>query len=29
VATGNQLLQPYPGVAATIRSVRAKFLKNY
>lgn len=28
VATGNQLLQPYPGVAATIRSVRAKFLKN-
>jgi iron complex transport system substrate-binding protein len=28
VATGNQLQQPYPGVAATIRSVRAKFLKN-
>jgi iron complex transport system substrate-binding protein len=28
VATGNTLLQAYPGVAATIRSVRAKFLKN-
>ena len=26
---GQPLLQPYPGVAATIRSVRAKFLKNY
>ena len=28
VATGNSLLQPYPGVAATIRDVRRKFLKN-
>jgi iron complex transport system substrate-binding protein len=28
VATGNSLLQPYPGVASTIRDVRAKFLKN-
>jgi iron complex transport system substrate-binding protein len=28
VATGNQLLQPYPGVAGTIRDVRAKFLHN-
>jgi iron complex transport system substrate-binding protein len=28
VATGNTLLQAYPGVAATIRSVRVKFLKN-
>ena len=29
VATGNSLLQPYPGVASTIRDVRRKFLKNY
>src|SRR6478752_10556605 len=29
VATGNSLLQPYPGVASTIRDVRSKFLKNY
>jgi iron complex transport system substrate-binding protein len=28
VATGNSLLQPYPGVASTIRDVRAKFLHN-
>jgi len=28
VATGNSLLQPYPGVASTIRDVRRKFLKN-
>ncbi|HEX6024940.1 MAG TPA: ABC transporter substrate-binding protein [Solirubrobacter sp.] len=28
VATGNSLLQPYPHVAATIRDVRRKFLKN-
>ena len=28
VATGNSLLQPYPGVASTIRDVRSKFLKN-
>jgi iron complex transport system substrate-binding protein len=28
VATGNTLLQPYPGVAATIRDVRSKFLRN-
>jgi iron complex transport system substrate-binding protein len=28
VAVGNSLLQPYPGVAATIRDVRSKFLKN-
>jgi ABC-type Fe3+-hydroxamate transport system substrate-binding protein len=28
VATGNTLLQPYPGVAATIRDVRSKFLHN-
>ena len=28
VAVGNSLLQPYPGVAATIRDVRRKFLKN-
>src|ERR1700754_2742135 len=28
VATGNSLLQPYPGVAATIRDVRRKFLQN-
>ena len=28
VATGNSLLQPYPDVAATIRDVRSKFLKN-
>jgi iron complex transport system substrate-binding protein len=28
VATGNSLLQPYPGVASTIRDVRGKFLKN-
>ena len=27
VATGNQLLQPYPGVAATIRDVRAQVLE--
>ena len=26
VATGNSLLQPYPGVASTIRDVRSKFL---
>src|SRR6478609_10343511 len=28
VATGNSLLQPYPGVASTIRDVRRKFLHN-
>lgn len=28
VATGNSLLQPYPGVASTIRDVRRKFLRN-
>ena len=28
VATGNSLLQPYPGVASTIRDVRRKFLQN-
>jgi iron complex transport system substrate-binding protein len=28
VATGNSLLQPYPHVAATIRDVRRKFLRN-
>src|SRR5262245_8191438 len=28
VATGNTLLQPYPGVAAPIRDVRSKFLHN-
>jgi iron complex transport system substrate-binding protein len=28
VATGNSLLQPYPGVASTIRDVRRKFLGN-